>query len=149
MIKIFVLCFVLFIVACKRDGTETGNPLPGSATNASSYLIVESACRKVLGCNDLFQLSACIEGQLSIDSFGEKFGLAAEQQQWTLFEIMMAEIEGTIQSNNSQVQLCISEVTSLSCSDSAVQQSYIPSADKPYQNLYQVLPQICQNAFSP
>lgn len=149
---ILSLFFVLALVACKREGTETGNPehMPVSgAENTATYRIAKMACAKVTTCQALDELEVCMAGQIFSTSYGEPLGLTVENQSLPLWQIMQSELELQITPDASSAILCLNQIDDLDCSENSVVQAYDPLLEEPYQNVSGVLPPACQSVFNP
>lgn len=150
--KKFILIFFIFTtVGCKRDGTDTGNPIWSSPVVAATdtYNMVRAACVLVTSCNTLNEVEACLTQQMTSVDYGVKFGLPVPNQTWTLQQIISAEVLGDIVPNNAHVLICVNDISQLNCADGNVVQAYDPLLSEPYQNLSGLLPASCQSAFSP
>ncbi len=149
---ILILFFILALVSCKREGTETGNPeySPVVGTeDSATYKIAKMACAKVTSCQALDELDVCMAGQIFSTTYGEPLGLAVEIQSLPLWQIMQSELNLQITPDTSNSILCLNQIDDLNCSESSVMQAYDPLLEEPYQNVSGVLPPVCQSVFNP
>ncbi len=150
----YILVILIFATfGCKRDGTETGNPLENNSDPqvlaTETYKIVKASCEKVTSCNSLDEVEDCLQQQTSNSNFGAKLGLPVQNQTLQFWEIVNAELYQEIVPNLTNATLCINDISQLSCADSTVVQAYDPMLTEPYQELAGLLPLSCQSAFSP
>ncbi len=152
--RAIILIPFLILVSCKENGgTETGSPMVSEIVmNASrAYKIVEAACKKVVGCNiadgQQEAVTTCVSEQMLKQVYAPKLGLPIDYNTWSLIEVIYAEYEGDVVSEETAKIRCISDVNELICTEAVVQDAYDPSMEKKYSSVHEILPQSCTEVF--
>ncbi len=152
--RVFIVLTFFILASCKENGgTETGNPMVSDIVmNASrAYKVVEASCKKVVGCQVADEqqeaITTCMSEQMLKQVYAPKLGLPSEYNPWSLIEIVYAEHEGDVISEETAKIRCISDVNDLSCTEPAVQDAYNPTIEKKYSAVHEVLPPSCNEVF--
>ena len=140
MRRIIIVLSLFCLVSC--GGTGTGNP---GITNTSSGVVTASAailqsiCTLLASCAGGPTFSSCVSGIQNTSGLDVKLGLSPGTFS-NFLAIEAAESAGTIQANATAATLCESQVSSLSCSNTAVQAAYQAGQSNPYLSVPGMIP---------
>lgn len=158
MTKYFLLLSLLFLAACKNDGTETGNPgygmlPPGTDASADtvmntvSYRVLDKACVKVRNCASSAKVDTCMTNNYVTKGFGEGLGLKNPNKHLTMYQIMIKEIDEEIIPDQTAAQACLDDLDMVVCKKIDDENAYEPMLPNPYSKVSKLLPASCKGVF--
>lgn len=154
MNKLLQLGFLLvFIVSCRLDGTDTGNPgtpdmsSPTTDVQTASEIseIIDASCSLLSQCegSTLQECKSKVFAQTNVDT---ELGLNPGDYT-TMSSIHSAVLNGGLDPDASAHAQCLQDIDALSCAATEVIDAYDPGLTNPYAGLADMLPLSCESIF--
>lgn len=129
MIRLLLILTSFYLVSCKLDGTNTGNPDMYSSPaieNQGAINLGYQICSKISTCYVGASIDNCVIQISTLSNYTSELGTTASTYS-TLNDLRNAEISNLVSPNQTNFVNCKQAIIDLSCSDALVQSGYSAS----------------------
>ena len=151
-LSLYLILFLVLIFAssCGLGGTDTGNPgdtgdtqdmptSPNSSNTRGIEYIISGLCSKLVSCHPTLDQSDCEEGLYVQSNIDTELGLGLNEYA-TLTDVLDAENAFELEYSATDLQSCLTGISALTCSSTALQTAYTQATPQNFNNVYRMIP---------
>lgn len=139
MKSLFLVVFLIFIVSCSGQGTNTGNPdvyagVPTTGTSSPVDSMISTLCSRVNTCFPSASISTCSAQIIVAGGFTDEISFNPPYS--TLTDLKSAYTAGSITMNETALSSCLGSISQLACTNSLMTSAYAASQPINFSKLY-------------